>query len=63
MSTYIQATGNIKWFQIAEGVILLLNLPAAIIMYKMGMDAYVSFVAMIVLSITLFYLASIAMKR
>lgn len=49
-----QASGNIKWFQIAEGSILLLNIPAAIIMYNMGMEAFVSFVAMIVLSITAF---------
>lgn len=49
-----QASGNIKWFQIAEGSIVLFNLPAAIVMYKIGLPAYVSFLAMIVFSVLAF---------
>lgn len=58
-----QASGKIKQFQIAEGVILLLNIPAAIIMFKLGMDAYVSFVAMIVFSIIAFIVKLLILKQ
>lgn len=58
-----QASGNIKWFQIAEGSILLLNIPAAIIMYKMGLPAYVSFIAMIIFSILAFIVKLLILKR
>ncbi len=58
-----QASGNIKWFQIAEGTILLLNIPAAIFMYKMGMDAYVSFIAMIILSIVAFITKLLILRK
>lgn len=57
-----QASGNIKWFQIAEGSIMLLIIPMTIIMYKMGMDAYVSFVAMIVFSIIAFIIKLFILK-
>lgn len=58
-----QASGNIKWFQIAEGCIILLNIPAAIIMYNMGFPAYVSFLAMIVFSILAFAVKIAILKK
>ncbi len=57
------ASGNIKWFQIVEGSILLLNIPIAIILFKLGMDAYVSFIVMIVLSIISFIVKLLILKR
>lgn len=49
-----QASGNIKYFQITEGCIILLNIPIAILLYSLGFEAYISFVSMIILSITAF---------
>lgn len=49
-----QATGKIRLFQMTEGIIVLLNIPISLILFEMGMEAYVSFVIMIVLSITAF---------
>ena len=37
-----------------EGIIVLLNIPISLILFEMGMEAYVSFVIMIVLSIMAF---------
>lgn len=50
-----QASGNIKYFQITEGCIVLLNIPIAIGLYSLGFPAYVSFISMIALSITAFF--------
>lgn len=58
-----QASGNIKWFQIAEGSIVLCNIPAAIILYKIGLPAYVSFLAMIVFSVMAFTVKIMILKK
>lgn len=49
-----QASGNIKRFQIAEGSIILLNIPVVLVLFYMGMPAYVSFLSMIVFSVIAF---------
>lgn len=46
-----QASGKIKLFQIAEGSIMLLNLPCAYILFRLGYPAYTAFVALVCLSI------------
>lgn len=49
-----QASGNIKSVQIAEGTIILMNIPAVLILFYMGMPAYTSFLSMIFFSILAF---------
>jgi O-antigen/teichoic acid export membrane protein len=47
----LQSVGNIKWYQIVVGSLLLLNLPLAIILMKMGFPPYSVLVGGIVLEI------------
>jgi len=49
-----QASGKIKNFQIAEGCIVLLNIPVVLALFYIGMPAYVSFLSMIVFSVLAF---------
>lgn len=58
-----QASGNIKVFQIAEGLIVLLNIPTSIILYKIGLPAYVSFISMIFFSILSFAVKILILRR
>ena len=58
-----QATGNIKTFQMTEGLIILLNIPVSVILYKMGCEPYVSFVVMIALSVTAFVAKLFVLSR
>lgn len=37
---YIQASGNVKWFQIVGSVLFLINLPIAILLFCLGWEAY-----------------------
>lgn len=46
----VQATGNIKWYQIIVGGLLLLNLPVSYIFLKLGYPPYVTFLVAIILS-------------
>lgn len=58
-----QASGNIKLFQIAEGTITLLNIPVVLLLFYLGMPAYVSFLSMIFLSIVAFFTKLFVLKR
>lgn len=49
-----QASGKIKHVQIAESLILLLNIPVVLLLFSWGLPAYTSFVSMIVFSISSF---------
>lgn len=49
-----QASGNIKKVQLAEGSIIIMNIPIVYVLFKFGQPAYVSFISMIVLSIISF---------
>lgn len=49
-----QASGIIKHVQIAESIIILLNIPIVLLLFYMGLPAYTSFFSMIVFSILSF---------
>jgi len=46
----VQATGNIKWYQIILGIIIFLNLPIAYLFFKLNYGAYFAFLISIVIS-------------
>lgn len=46
-----QASGNIKTIQIAESIVILLNIPCVVVLFHMGLPAYTSFLSMIFFSI------------
>lgn len=46
-----QASGNIKMVQIAEGIIILMNIPCVLLLFYLGLPAYTSFLSMILFSI------------
>ena len=48
---YVQASGKIKWFQIVGSVILLLNLPIGILLFKMGYEPYWIVIVYILMSV------------
>lgn len=58
-----QASGNIKYFQIAEGCIIFMNIPIVLLLFYMGFPAYVSFVSMIVISIVTFIVKVVVLKN
>ena len=45
-----QATGNIKWFQIIEGVLIIMNVPASYILLKLNSNPLTVFYVSIVLN-------------
>ena len=49
-----QASGNIKKIQVAEGCIVILNIPVVLLLFYIGLPAYVSFLSMILFSILSF---------
>lgn len=49
-SHLVHATGNIKKYQIANGIIAILQIPITWLLFKMGSQAYMSFVILIVCS-------------
>lgn len=51
--TGIQATGNVKKYQIWTSSITLLNIPICFFLFKMGMPAYVAFIVLIGMSAVL----------
>lgn len=51
LTTSIDATGNIKTFQILVSIVLLLNLPISWILLKYGYSPYIPFVFIIILSV------------
>ena len=58
-----QATGNIKPFQIAEAVILIINIPIAYLMYRQGLPVYSAMVSLVVLSLLTFLVKLILLNR
>lgn len=50
-----QASGDIKKVQLAEGSIVIMNIPLVYILFRMGCPAYYSFLSMIALSIISFF--------
>ena len=58
-----QATGNIKPFQIAEAVILILNIPIAYLMYRQGFPVYSAMISLVVLSLFTFFVKLILLKK
>lgn len=48
ITTALQATGDIKWFQIGVSIILLLELPAAYVILKLGYPPYFALLPSIV---------------
>jgi len=50
LMTGIQATGNIKWYQIVVGTLISLNLPISYLALKLGFDAPIAFIISIVIS-------------
>lgn len=51
MGTTVQATGNIKLYQIMVGGLLLLNLPVSYLFLKLGYPPYITFLVAILLSL------------
>lgn len=51
--TGIQATGNVKHYQIWTSSITLLNIPICWVLFKMGLPAYVAFAVLIAMSVIL----------
>ena len=58
-----QASGRIKGVQIAEGTIILMNIPVVLILFYMGMPAYISFLSMIFFSIIAFVARLIILSK
>lgn len=58
-----QATGKIRAFQMTEGIIVMMNIPISIILFQLGCEAYLSFVVMIVLSVTSFFAKIYVLSR
>lgn len=58
-----QATGTIKPFQIAEAVILIINIPIAYLMYHLGLPAYSAMVSLVILSLLTFLVKLILLNR
>lgn len=50
MMTGIQATGNIKWYQIIVGLLIFMNLPVSWILFNNGFDAHYVFIVYIIIS-------------
>ena len=46
-----QASGNIKMVQIAEGIIILMNIPCVLLLFYLDLPAYTSFLSMILFSV------------
>lgn len=59
----IQATGNIKWFQILLAVLLLMELPVAWIILKCGGKPYMAVIPSIVTSFLSIYLRIIILRK
>lgn len=51
LSTFNQATGDIKKFQLYVSILLILNIPITVIAFWLGADASVAFIVSIVISI------------
>lgn len=60
---YIQASGEIKWFQILGSIFSLINLPLGYLLFKMGLDAYWIVVCYIVSSIIWRIISLIMMEK
>lgn len=58
-----QASGKIKYFQIAEGSIILLNIPVVILLFKLGYSASTSFLSMIFFSVLSFVVKLMILSR
>ena len=52
--TLVQATGNIKFYQLTVGIILILNLPLSILFLKWGFEPEITFIIMLFLTILSF---------
>lgn len=59
----IQATGDIKWYQIVISCIQFLTFPAVFIFYKMSMPPYIALVAMVVFGLIAFFSRFYFMKK
>ena len=59
----IQATGNIKWFQISLAILLLLELPIAWIILKLGGKPYMAVLPTIFTNFLSIYLRIIILKK
>jgi O-antigen/teichoic acid export membrane protein len=55
LSTAVQATGNIKMYQIVIGCIMLLCLPISYVCFKVGLPAEYAFYSMILVSLVAIY--------
>ena len=51
--TGIQATGQVKDYQIWTSIITLLNIPLCFVLYKIGLPVYVAFIVSIIMSLVL----------
>lgn len=51
ITTFNQATGKIKWFQIVVGVLLILNVPLTVLVFVLGSEPYAAFFVSICVSI------------
>jgi O-antigen/teichoic acid export membrane protein len=56
ITSAIRAVGNIRNFQVAETIVLSLNIPIAYIFFELGFDAYSIYIVTIFLSIVVFFL-------
>lgn len=58
-----QATGNVKWFQIIEGVLIIMNVPASYVLLKLNANPLtVFYVSMVLNSIALFVRIALVRK-
>lgn len=51
ITTFNQATGNIKWFQIVVGILLILNVPLTVLVFFIGAKPYAAFFVSISISL------------
>lgn len=51
ITTFNQATGKIKWFQVVVGVLLILNVPLTVLVFVIGSEPYAAFFVSICVSI------------
>lgn len=58
-----QSTGDIKAFQIAEAVMLIMNLPIAYLLYRNGLPVYLPMVSLVILSILTFLVKLFLLNR
>lgn len=58
-----QATGNIKYFQIAEGTVMLLNLPIVYLLCRIGYNPAIAMSTIVMLSCVTFIVKLLVLKK